>query len=114
MCHMFDIFKALSDETRLRIIALLLEGEMCVCGIEECLGVTQSNASRHLIVLKNAGILSSRKEAQWTYYKLDETFCHENQELIRYLAEKVSSLPTYESDSQKRKQYEQSDLCSKE
>ncbi|MBP6888034.1 MAG: winged helix-turn-helix transcriptional regulator [Oscillospiraceae bacterium] len=108
---MTDIFKALSDETRLRILSLVLEGELCVCEIEDCLGLTQSNASRHLTALKNAGILSYRKQAQWTYYSLSEVFRNENRELIDYLSEKLKLLPMYESDRQKREACKQKDLC---
>lgn len=110
---MTNIFKALSDETRLRILSLILNGEMCVCEIENCLGLTQSNASRHLTALKNAGILSSSKQAQWAYYRLNEEFCNENQELINYLTYKLKSLSTYQSDSQKRVKCNQLDLCNK-
>lgn len=110
---MTDIFKALSDETRLRILSLLLSGEMCVCEIEDCLGLTQSNASRHITALKNAGILSTSKQAQWAYYRLNEQFCSENRELMSYLTEKLKSLSTYETDRRKREQCKQSDLCSK-
>jgi ArsR family transcriptional regulator len=108
---MTDIFKALSDETRLRILSLVLEGEMCVCEIEESLGLTQSNASRHLTVLKNAGILSCRKQAQWAYYRLSEEFCNENRELVEYLLKKLKLLPTYDPDRQKRDACKQEDLC---
>jgi ArsR family transcriptional regulator len=108
---MIDIFKALSDETRLRILSLVFEGEMCVCEIEECLGLTQSNASRHLTVLKNAGILSSRKQAQWAYYRLSEEFYNENRELVEYLSKKLTLLPTYEPDHQKRDICKQEILC---
>jgi ArsR family transcriptional regulator len=107
------MFKALSDETRLRMLSLLLDGEMCVCEIEDCLGLTQSNASRHLNALKNAGLLSSSRHAQWTYFRLNEQFSQENQELIGYLSEKVKALPTYETDHQKKKKCEQADLCGK-
>jgi len=110
---MTDVFKALSDETRLRILSLILNGEMCVCEIEDCLGLTQSNASRHLTALKNAGILSSSKQAQWAYYKMNGEFCNENRELINYLTEKLKSLSTYESDNRKREKCKQSDLCNK-
>ncbi|MPM23137.1 Arsenic resistance transcriptional regulator ArsR2 [bioreactor metagenome] len=110
---MTDIFKALSDETRLRILSLILDGEMCVCEIEDCLGLTQSNASRHLTALKNAGILSSSKQAQWAYYKLNEEFCDNNRELMNYLTEKLKSLSTYESDNRKREICKQSDICNK-
>ncbi|NCA91724.1 ArsR family transcriptional regulator [bacterium] len=108
---MTDIFKALSDETRLRILSLILNGEMCVCEIEDCLGLTQSNASRHLTTLKNAGILLSSKQAQWQYYRLNEAFCNENRELMNYLADKLKSLSTYQSDSRQREKCKQVDLC---
>jgi len=49
---LIDILKALSDETRLRIVAQIFKGDMCVCEIEASLGLTQSNASRHLTILK--------------------------------------------------------------
>ena len=111
---MTDIFKALSDETRLRMLSLILDGEMCVCEIEDCLGLTQSNASRHINALKSAGILSSSKQAQWSYYRLNEDFCKENRELINYLVEKLKSLSTYESDKRKREECKQSDLCGKD
>lgn len=110
---MTAVFKALSDETRLRIVSMILSGELCVCEIEDCLGLSQSNASRHLNALRSAGILSSRKQAQWTYYRLNEEFSHENRELVHYLTEKLKSLPTYESDSRRREACKESDLCSK-
>lgn len=109
---MTDIFKALSDETRLRILSLIMNSEMCVCEIENCLGLTQSNTSRHLTALKNAGILSSSKQAQWTYYRLNEEFCNENRELINYLTNRFRLLPTYLSDTQRRDKCKQADLCS--
>ena len=108
---MTDIFKALSDETRLRILSLVFSGEMCVCEIEESLGLTQSNTSRHLTALKNAGILSSSKQAQWAYYKLNEDFCKINQELIDYLTAKLKTLPSYESDIRQMGKCKQENLC---
>ena len=64
------LFKALGDETRLRIVALLSHGELCVCHFEAALGLTQSNTSRQLGVLKNAGIVESRRDGSWVYYRL--------------------------------------------
>jgi ArsR family transcriptional regulator len=63
-------FRALGDETRLRIVALLVHGELCVCHIVSALGLTQPNASRQLGILKNAGIVDSRREGTWVHYKL--------------------------------------------
>lgn len=61
---------ALADETRLRIINILRNGELCVCQITEVLGISQSKASRHLNILKTAGIVTDRRQAQWVYYSL--------------------------------------------
>lgn len=70
MKKILDVFKALSDETRLRILNLLYEQELCVCDIMETLQISQSKASRHLIYLKNAGLAIDRKQAQWAYYSI--------------------------------------------
>ncbi len=70
MKSLVDALKALSDETRLRIINLLYEKELCVCDIMETLQITQAKASRHLIYLKNAGLVADRKQAQWVYYSI--------------------------------------------
>lgn len=67
-----EILKALADETRLRIVNLLRFGPLCVCEIEEILEVNQSNASRHLIRLRNAEIIVAEKQAQWVYYRLND------------------------------------------
>jgi len=65
-----QLFKALGDDTRVRIIALLSHGELCVCHVQEALGLTQPNASRQLGILKNAGLVESRRDGTWTYYRL--------------------------------------------
>ncbi len=67
-----QIFKALADETRLRIMALLLEGELCVCELMAALNLPQSTVSRHLSYLKNSGWLEDRREGVWMYYRLVE------------------------------------------
>lgn len=108
---MLDILKALADETRLRIISQILKGEMCVCEIEGCLELTQSNASRHLTILKKAGILESYKNAQWTYYRVSEKFIGENRELYDYLIKKTSKLTFYENDSNKFNECKLKGLC---
>ncbi len=107
-----QIFKALSEESRLRIISVLMNRSMCVCEIEVCLNMTQSNASRHLTVLKNSGILESYKEAQWAYYKISERFKEENQELWEYLRIKLKQLKTYQEDYQRSEECRTKDICS--
>ncbi|MBI3265049.1 MAG: winged helix-turn-helix transcriptional regulator [Acidobacteria bacterium] len=62
--------KALADRTRLRILGLLLNGEICVCHIHESLEVPQPTASRHLAYLRRAGLVETRKDGLWVYYRL--------------------------------------------
>ena len=67
-----QIFKALGDETRLRIMALLLNGqELCVCDIMAALDLPQSTISRHLSYLRNAGLVDDRRQGVWMYYKIN-------------------------------------------
>ncbi|OHB36782.1 MAG: hypothetical protein A2Y08_01680 [Planctomycetes bacterium GWA2_40_7] len=63
--------KALSDETRLRILNVLLERECCVCEVMQALGISQSRASRNLGILQNAGFLKVRREGAWMLYSRD-------------------------------------------
>ena len=72
MKELVGIFKALSDETRLRIIKLLEEGELCVCDITAALNMAQPKVSFHLSTLKDAGLLKDRKQGKWTHYSLNE------------------------------------------
>ena len=67
-----ELFKALSDETRLKLVVLLYKRELCVCQIEAALGISQTKASRHLAILRRAGLLKSRREGLWVYYTLAE------------------------------------------
>ncbi|HBG93127.1 MAG: transcriptional regulator [Nitrospirae bacterium RIFOXYB2_FULL_43_5] len=66
------IFKALSDETRLRILKLLEHGELCVCDIVAALDMVQPKVSFHLGVLKEAGFIKDCKHGRWIHYKLDD------------------------------------------
>lgn len=66
------IFKALADETRLRILTLLLSGELCVCEVTAALDLPQSTASRHLAYLRKAGWVLDRRQGVWMYYRLND------------------------------------------
>lgn len=63
-------FKALADETRLRILRLLELREMCVCEVMVALGLTQPTASHHLGILEKAGLVRDRKEGKWVFYSI--------------------------------------------
>ena len=64
------LFKALGDETRLRIVALLSHGELCVCHIQDALELSQPNVSRQLSILRAAGLVEDRRDGSWVYYRL--------------------------------------------
>jgi len=71
MQHLIKALKALSDETRLRIMKVLLERECCVCEIMQALDISQSRASRNLGILQDAGFLKARREGLWIVYSID-------------------------------------------
>lgn len=64
------LFRALADETRLRILALLAAGEICVCNIHGALAIPQPTASRHLAYLRRAGLVATRKDGLWVHYRI--------------------------------------------
>ena len=73
MQEILSIFKALSDETRLRILKLLEQGELCVCDIFSALDMVQPKVSFHLSVLKDAGLIVDRKAGRWVHYRIDDS-----------------------------------------
>ncbi len=72
MRYLVKAFKALSDETRLRILNLLLERECCVCEVMQALDVSQTRASRNLGILEDAGFVESRRDGLWIVHSIDE------------------------------------------
>jgi ArsR family transcriptional regulator len=67
------VLKALSDETRLRMLMLAQQEELCVCEFMQILEMGQSRVSRHLNILKDAGLLDSRRQGTWMFYSLAES-----------------------------------------
>lgn len=86
-----EIYKALSDENRLRILNILIQKELCVCEIELILDMNQSNVSRHLNKLKNARIVVFKKDSQWNYYAINDKFIEDNNYLYEHLKNKFST-----------------------
>jgi ArsR family transcriptional regulator len=80
--HAARWFHALADETRLRIVRRLSEGEQCVCDLTDVLGTGQSLLSFHLKTLKEAGILRDRREGRWVYYSLNFEAIEEIEKLV--------------------------------
>jgi ArsR family transcriptional regulator len=70
LTDMETLFKALADATRLRILGLLLTGEVCVCDIHESLNIPQPRTSRHLAYLRRSGLVETRRDGLWIHYRL--------------------------------------------
>ena len=100
-----QLFKALSDDTRLRILGLLLEGELCVCDLMAILGLPQSTVSRHLAYLKNSGLVSDRREGIWMHYRLSEGESALHKDLLNLLQKDLSILSQVQDDSKALRQY---------
>jgi ArsR family transcriptional regulator len=66
-----DLLKSVADETRLAILTMLHDGEMCVCEIMEALPVSQPAVSHHLRILRQAGLINDRRQGKWIFYSLD-------------------------------------------
>mgnify|MGYP000635278578 CR=1 FL=1 len=72
MREFLSITKALSDENRVRALMALAGGELCVCQIIELLGLAPSTVSKHMAILHQAGLVQTRKDGRWIYYRLPE------------------------------------------
>lgn len=96
-----QIFKALSDGTRVRMLLLLMNnGELCVCDLMESLQIPQSTASRHLALLRSAGLVDGERRGVWMYYRIveDETL---GTAVLNNLRRFCSHLDTAEEDNRR-------------
>ncbi len=92
-----EVLKALADPNRLRILNLLHENTLCVCDLEAVLQLNQSNLSRHLSKLKQAGIVTSRKKALFTYYSR-ETLARPYGPIVEALCRTIHADPAWKLD----------------
>src|SRR5512135_3442760 len=67
-----NVFKALSDQNRLRIVKMLAQRELCLCEVREVLGLSSSTVSKHLTVLRDAGLLLDSKDGRWVNFRLND------------------------------------------
>lgn len=89
LSEMENLFMALADKTRLRLLNLMREDEICVCFFVEVLGESQPKISRHLAYLRNAGIVETRRDGKWMHYKIIEP---ENEKAAQILRDTLSWL----------------------
>ena len=99
------LFKALADRTRLRILALLGNNEVCVCHIHDSLGLPQPTVSRHLAYLRKTGLVAVRRDGVWMHYQVSRTLNPVIQALVAAAVDAVQQLP---ATTQDRKQFQRS------
>ncbi len=100
-----EVLKALGDGTRLRILHLLHKETLCVCDLEAVLNLSQSNASRHLIKLKQAKLIAGDKKAQWVYYRVDKTSLERYSFVQELLAKELEQESHCQKDLARLKKY---------
>ena len=97
------LFKALADKTRLRILALLGNNEVCVCHIHDSLAVPQPTVSRHLAYLRRARLVDARRDGVWMHYRVTRSLDPQVQAVLRAAVDAVTSSPATAHD---RKQFQ--------
>ena len=92
------IFKALADNTRLRLIHLLGDEELCVCSCVEVLKTNQPKISRHLAYLRRAGLVAARRDGKWTHYRLTQPSDTHVARIFTELRARLANNPQMQSD----------------
>jgi ArsR family transcriptional regulator, arsenate/arsenite/antimonite-responsive transcriptional repressor len=100
-----SLFKALADKTRLRILALLGNNEVCVCHIHDSLGLPQPTVSRHLAYLRKSGLVATRRDGVWMHYQVSRSLSPVIRGVVTAAVDAVQQLPAATQD---RKQFERS------
>jgi ArsR family transcriptional regulator, arsenate/arsenite/antimonite-responsive transcriptional repressor len=108
--ELIQVIKALSDETRIRILNLLNEGDLCVCELESLLDLNQSNASRHLNKLTNAKLVEYYKKAKYVYYTLVEDTLKEYPFIKELLNNELCKIEQCNYDMEELKKYKNSGI----
>jgi ArsR family transcriptional regulator len=106
-----QIFKGLADANRLRILNLLMHGELCVCDIQYVLDSPQPNVSRHLIYLKNSGLVVDRREGPRMYYRIVQPSNGVQQKLFALLQQVFESEAGFAEDTRKLKKAIENGSC---
>jgi len=109
--NIHELFKGLAEPTRLRIVVLLLERELCVCDLMAVLRLPQSTISRHMSRLKAAGLARDRRDGKWVYYRLEESAVVNN--LRSFLRRNFADAEPYTNDLMMLKKYITDGQCTK-
>ena len=100
-----NVFKALADKTRLRILALLGNNEVCVCHIHDSLGLAQPTVSRHLAYLRKSGLVAARRDGVWIHYQVSRSL---NPGIRGVVAAAVDALQQLPATAEDRNQFQRS------
>lgn len=111
MEQLAQFFKALSDETRLRIILLLTLGELCVCDLMLVLDEPQSKVSRHLAYLKHSGLTTSKRAGVWMHYSLKEPADEVHRAQLDFLKGQLSHIAQFREDRKKLSEIKKQGSC---
>ena len=105
------IFRAFSDATRLRILSVLKQGEQCVGDLVSILGVPQPKVSRHLAYLRKAGLVGTRDQGLWTFYRLAPPTSPFHRKLLECLSACFGDVPKVARDAEKARALKKSGGC---
>lgn len=111
MEQLTQMYKALSENMRLRIVMLLTHGEICVCDLMAIFGESQSKVSRHLAYLKHSGFVKSRRVGTWMHYSLKEPLNSTIDSQINFMKQQFSQLAIFKDDEQKLDDMKKQNLC---
>lgn len=112
MDQLLRILKAISDESRLRILNLIINvDEICVCDIESTLGFTQTKVSRHLTALKNANLVTDRRQGLWILYSFTGDKQEAHKRLLKGLKDVFTFYPVFEDDIRRLRQAVKNGRC---
>jgi ArsR family transcriptional regulator len=111
MEQLAQLYKALSEETRIRIMMLLTQGELCVCDVQAVLDEPQSKVSRHLAYLKHSGLVSSKRVGVWMHYVIKETADGTCKAQLAFMEENLSRLPQFAADRKKLQEFQKQKGC---
>ena len=114
MLEILNITKALSDENRVRALMILTDGELCVCQIIEMLGLAPSTVSKHMSILRLAGLVETRKDGRWIYYRLADGNTLKAHEILDWLQRHLKNDKRISDDFKKLRQMQKmskNELC---
>ena len=111
MKSLVQFFRAVSEETRLRIVMLLLHGELCVCDLMAILDAPQSKLSRHLAYLKHSGIVNGRRAGVWMHYSLKAPLNDLYRVQLHLFKGEFSSLSPFKQDKRKMLKFKAKGEC---